>query len=87
MSSVVLDTHAVIWYLEQSPLLSAKARGAIKAAVGAGYPVFVSTVSLAEMEAVPDMPDRMIAATALQLGFPLVTTDSAIRASGIPTIW
>jgi len=37
--------------------------------------------------AVPEMPDRIIAATALYLGVPLVTRDLAIRASGFTTIW
>jgi len=36
---------------------------------------------------VPDMPDRIIAATALNLGVPLVTRDAAIRAAPITTIW
>ncbi len=36
---------------------------------------------------VPDMPDRIIAATALHLGVPLVTRDAAIRAVPITTIW
>jgi len=36
---------------------------------------------------VPDMPDRIIAATALYLNLPLVTRDSKIRAAGIVTIW
>jgi PIN domain nuclease of toxin-antitoxin system len=36
---------------------------------------------------VPDMPDRIIAATALCLGVPLVTRDGHIKASGIDTIW
>jgi predicted nucleic acid-binding protein len=36
---------------------------------------------------VPDMPDRIIAATALSLGLPLITRDSRIRAAGIQTIW
>lgn len=36
---------------------------------------------------VPDLPDRVIAATALALGFPLVTRDGQIRVSGIRTIW
>ncbi len=36
---------------------------------------------------VPDMPDRVIAATALALGLPLITCDRKIIASGIPTIW
>lgn len=37
--------------------------------------------------AVPDMPDRIIAATALHLGFPLITRDRRLQAAGIPTIW
>ena len=36
---------------------------------------------------VPDMPDRIIAATALHLNLPLVTVDHQIQASGIQTIW
>jgi len=36
---------------------------------------------------VPDMPDRIIAATALHLNLPLVTRDGNIQAAGIKTIW
>ena len=36
---------------------------------------------------VPDLPDRIIAATALAHGIPLVTADRKIRAAPIPTIW
>ncbi|MGH9751859.1 MAG: type II toxin-antitoxin system VapC family toxin [Blastocatellia bacterium] len=37
---------------------------------------------------VPDMPDRIIAATALSLGLPLVTADAGIRKlTNITTIW
>jgi PIN domain nuclease of toxin-antitoxin system len=36
---------------------------------------------------VPDMPDRVIAATALVHGVPLVTRDAKIRASPVRTIW
>lgn len=36
---------------------------------------------------VPDMPDRIIAATALHLGLPLVTCDPEISKTGITTIW
>ncbi len=34
-----------------------------------------------------DMPDRIIAATALHLGLPLVTRDQRIQSAGIQTIW
>ena len=36
---------------------------------------------------VPDLPDRVIAATALALGLPVVTHDAKIRASSIEMIW
>jgi PIN domain nuclease of toxin-antitoxin system len=36
---------------------------------------------------VPDMPDRIIAATALSFGSPLISRDGEIRASAVPTIW
>ncbi len=38
-------------------------------------------------DAVPDMPDRIIAATALCLGLPLVSRDQRIRGAGIEAIW
>jgi PIN domain nuclease of toxin-antitoxin system len=44
----------------------------------------MTRVSAAE---VPDMPDRIIAATAIMLGVPLISRDSKIRASAIQTIW
>ena len=36
---------------------------------------------------VPEMPDRIIAATATYLGLPLVTRDLRIRSAAVPTIW
>ena len=36
---------------------------------------------------VPEMPDRIIAATALCLGLPLITRDRRIEATGIETVW
>jgi PIN domain nuclease of toxin-antitoxin system len=37
---------------------------------------------------IPDMPDRIIAATALHLGLPLVTADTNIQACAVvTTIW
>jgi len=36
---------------------------------------------------VPDMPDRIIAATALHLDVPLVSRDRKIRLSQVQTVW
>ena len=44
-------------------------------------------VALVPRAAVPDMPDRIIAATALALDLPLITRDTRIRASTVRTIW
>ena len=38
-------------------------------------------------EQVPDLPDRIIAATAQHLGLPLISRDRKIRLSNIETIW
>ena len=38
-------------------------------------------------DAVPDMPNRIIAATVLHLGFPLITRDRRLQSAGIETIW
>ena len=133
MKSLVLYTHALIWYMSRSPRLSPAAHSAIREVQAAGQPLFISPVSIVEIiyltekgsvdtthlptvlsalrrpdaevilkpfdldiaealqriprNVVPDMPDRMIAATALHLDLPLVTTDAQIRAANVQTIW
>jgi PIN domain nuclease of toxin-antitoxin system len=62
---------------------------------GAGGQVVAVSLDLAIARAVaqiprkivPDMPDRIIAATALHLNLPLVTHDRKIQAAQITTIW
>jgi PIN domain nuclease of toxin-antitoxin system len=44
-------------------------------------------VKLIPRNQIPELPDRVIAATALSLGLPLVTSDLKIRASTVSTIW
>jgi PIN domain nuclease of toxin-antitoxin system len=39
------------------------------------------------MAQIPDMPDRLIAATALYLNVPLISRDGKITLSSVPTIW
>ena len=38
-------------------------------------------------DAVPDMPDRIVAATAVYFGVPVISRDGKIRASSVQTIW
>lgn len=130
---VLLDTHAVVWYLLDAKELSAEARRVIDAAAQAGESLCLASISLVEIvylvekgrlpemalerlnsvlsepaaslvlvpldaavaqavrqvrrESVPDMPDRIIVATALHLDLPLVTRDQQIRSAGVNTIW
>lgn len=44
----------------------------------------LSAVSRAQ---VPDMPDRIIAATAVRLGLPVISRDGKIQLSQVATIW
>lgn len=36
---------------------------------------------------IPDMPDRIMAATAVHLGVPVISRDGRIRAADISTVW
>ena len=47
----------------------------------------VRLLSRVPRDEVPDMPDRIIAATALYFGVPVISRDNQIRSSAIPTIW
>ena len=40
-----------------------------------------------ERSQVPDLPDRIIAATALHLGLPLISRDGKIQLADVNTIW
>jgi PIN domain nuclease of toxin-antitoxin system len=133
MAALAIDTHALVWYVEGSPHLSAPALAALQNAIAGGEPIYVSSVCLVEIayliekgklpaalfdrimqlllpnqtaltavsftfemaetlrkisrDLIPDMPDRMITATAVSLGVSLVTRDQRIQNSGVPTLW
>ncbi len=55
--------------------------------VGLDLPI-LRTLRKVKREAVPDMPDRIIAATALSLGLPLLSRDRALATvEGLEVIW
>ena len=134
MTSVVADTHTLIWYVFDLQRLSETALTALEQAINTGNPIYISAITLIEIAylvekgrfaeevltrilnslddpnvgiillpldrnisgairqidrvTVPDMPDRIIAATAFSLGIPLVTRDLRIQAlTTIKTIW
>ena len=70
--SAVLDTHSVLWYLENSV-------GLFIAPIDA----FVAdAVEKIPRSVVPDMPDRIIAETAFHLGVPLITATDNCKTLG-----
>jgi PIN domain nuclease of toxin-antitoxin system len=133
MTDFVTDTHALIWYLEDSSRLGVAARSAFNACDKGEADVYIPTICLVEIiylqekgripadlltqledelqagktgliiadltievaktmkriprTAVPDMPDRIIAATALHLGFSLLSRDRKIQLASVDTIW
>jgi PIN domain nuclease of toxin-antitoxin system len=133
MPDAVVDTHALVWYLEDSPRLGPAARQVFDACDRGEVVIYVPTICLVEIiylqekgripaelkaeldaqlragtsglilvgltpevaqavadvprAAVPDMPDRIIAATAVHLDLPLISRDHLIQLSSIETIW
>lgn len=45
------------------------------------------TLAQIDVGKIPDMPDRIVAATALHWGVPIISRDGRIRLSGLQTIW
>jgi PIN domain nuclease of toxin-antitoxin system len=87
---------AEIVYLMEKKRISATVFDDIKRALDNPNHVFEEapfTVKIAEAmrqiprDAVPDMPDRIVAATAVFLGVPLISRDGHIRSSGVQTVW
>ena len=58
--------------------------GILLADLTPGVANLISSISRTQ---VPDMPDRIIAATALYLDLALITRDAKIKISGMKTVW
>jgi PIN domain nuclease of toxin-antitoxin system len=50
-------------------------------------PGVIDSMRSVPRDAVPDMPDRIVAATAVHLGVPVISRDGMIRASDVETVW
>lgn len=50
-------------------------------------PAIARTLAKVDRIAIPDMPDRIIAATALHMHVPVISRDGKIQTSTIQTIW
>lgn len=44
-------------------------------------------LTIVDIRQIPDMPDRIVAATAIQRNVPVISRDGKIRISNIQTIW
>lgn len=85
-----------IVYLQEKGRISANLKAQLDAELQAGSSGLVladltaevaNTVTRVSRSEVPDMPDRIIAATALHLGLPLISRDGKIQLSDVSTIW
>ena len=93
MSSI---TFVEVVYLSEKGRIRATTFSGLRAELDRPDPVFVEAavdvlvaqaMSLIARSDVPDMPDRIIAATALHLQVPVISRDGKIRLSSVPTIW
>src|SRR5579872_2916197 len=85
-----------IVYLSEKNRLQANAYEDLKAAIADPDHVFKEapfTVEIVDVmrqvarAEVPDMPDRIVAATAAYFGVPVLSRDGRIRASRVRTVW
>ncbi|MGH2353749.1 MAG: type II toxin-antitoxin system VapC family toxin [Chloroflexota bacterium] len=89
-------TFTEVVYLQEKGRLGPDTLTALLAALRLPDPLLVEVpvtheiaeaMSLIDRTSVPDLPDRIIAATALHLGVPLLSRDRKIRLSSVATIW
>lgn len=93
LSSITL---AEIVYLSEKGRIPSLTLERLLAAIDASDAVFTEipfdkniaqALRLVDRTQVPDLPDRIIAATGLYLGTPVISRDSKIKLSSVKTIW
>ena len=89
-------SFAEVLYLEEKTRLPSGSLDLVLREVRRSDSAFAEVPLVAEMVTemrnvsraiVPDLPDRIIAASSVFMGVPLVTADSDIHRAGIPVIW
>ena len=94
--SISSMTLAEVLYLVEKGRISATALNVILTELNSTTSVLMETplgrhvvaaMSTISRASIPELPDRVIAATALHLGVPLISRDLKIQLSGITTTW
>ena len=83
-------------YLKEKGRISSDAYSLLVSALNDSVGVFeelpvtqhvISKMAEVTREEVPDLPDRIVAATGIYLQVPVISRDGRIRASRVATIW
>ena len=89
-------SFAEVVYLVEKRRLHATAFEELREAVEDSRQIFreiplttevVNAMRLVSRDEIPDMPDRIVAATGVFLGIPVLSRDGKISASSVETIW
>ena len=76
-----------IVFLQEKGRIPSHLKTAFESKLKSGTTGVVDAMATILRTDVPEMPDRIIAATARHLGLPLMSRDHKIRSSSVTTIW
>ncbi len=85
----------MVYLAEKGRIPAAAVAGLMNALLDPGYPFvelpvdahIAQEMASISRDLVPDMPDRIVAATGHRLGVPVISRDGKIRAANIITLW